>query len=125
MDFFPLWLSVRVALSATALTLLSGVPLAWLLARKRFPGRHALEAVVVLPLGLPPTVLGDYLLVVIGYRGPLGRALAAIRLELAFTPGAAVLAACVGAVALGIKSAPAGFEAVGGQLQQAARARGR
>src|SRR5712692_836961 len=105
MDSFPVWLSLRVALSATALTLLTGVPTAWLLARKRFPGRNALEAVVVLPLVLPPTVLGYYLLVVIGYRGPIGRVLAAI--------------------ALVIKSAQAGFETVDRQLEQAARTLGR
>src|SRR2546428_5031772 len=125
MDSFPVWLSLRVALSATALTLLTGVPTAWLLARKRFPGRNALEAVVVLPLVLPPTVLGYYLLVVIGYRGPIGRVLAAIGLELAFTPAAAVLAACVGAIALVIKSAQAGFETVDRQPEQAARTLGR
>src|SRR6266849_2479515 len=113
MDSFPVWLSLRVALSATALTLLTGVPTAWLLARKRFPGRNALEAVVVLPLVLPPTVLGYYLLVVIGYRGPIGCALAAVR------------AACVGSIALVIKSAQAGFETVDRQLEQAARTLGR
>jgi len=125
MDSFPIWLSLRVALSATVLTLLTGVPIAWLLARKRFSGRNVLEAVVVLPLVLPPTVLGYYLLVVIGYRGPIGRGLAAIGLELAFTPGAAVLAACIGSIALVIKSAQAGFETVDAQLEQAARTLGR
>lgn len=125
MDYFPIGLSLRVALSATALTLLAGVPVAWILARRPFPGRSALEAVVVLPLVLPPTVLGYYLLVVVGYRGPVGRALATIGFELAFTPGAAVLAACVGSVALVIKSAQAGFETVDGQLEQAARTLGR
>lgn len=125
MDYFPIGLSLRVALSATALTLLAGVPVAWILARRPFPGRSALEAVVVLPLVLPPTVLGYYLLIVVGYRGPVGRALATIGFELAFTPGAAVLAACVGSVALVIKSAQAGFETVDGQLEQAARTLGR
>src|SRR5207245_11280912 len=77
------------------------------------------------PLVLPPRVLGYYLLVVIGYRGPIGRGLAAIGLELAFTPGAAVLAACIGSIALVIKSAQAGFETVDAQLEQAARTLGR
>lgn len=125
MDLFPLWLSLRVSLTATVLTLAAGVPVAWLLARKRFAGRNVLEAVVVLPLVLPPTVLGYYLLVVIGSRGPVGRALAAAGLELAFTWGAAVLAACVGSIALVIKSAQAGFETVDRQLEQAARTLGR
>jgi molybdate transport system permease protein len=124
-DLFPVWLSLRVSLTATALTLLAGVPLAWLLARKRFAGRNVLEAVVVLPLVLPPTVLGYYLLVAIGSRGPVGRALAVAGLELAFTWGAAVLAACVGSIALVIKAAQAGFETVDQQLEQAARTLGR
>src|SRR5437899_1821716 len=125
MDMFPVWLSLRVALTATALTLVIGIPVALLLARRRFPGKNVLEAAVVLPLVLPPTVLGYYLLLVIGSRGPVGRALAALGLELAFTWGAAVLAACVGSIALVIKSAQAGFEGVDRQLEQAARTLGR
>lgn len=125
MDLFPLGLSLQVALTATALTLLLGTPLAWLLARRRFPGRDLLEAVVVLPLILPPTVLGYYLLLVIGAQGPVGRALAAVGVELAFTWRAAVLAACVGSIALLIKAAQAGFETVDPRLEQAARTLGR
>src|SRR5947208_11333086 len=125
MDLFPVWLSLRVALTGTALTLLIGIPVALLLARRRLPGRNVLEAAVVLPLVLPPTVLGYYLLLVIGNRGPVGRALAALGVELAFTWGAAVLAACVGSIALVIKSAQAGFESVDRQLEQAARTLGR
>ena len=124
MDLFPVWLSLRVSLTATALTLVAGVPLAWLLARRRFPGRNLLEAAVVLPLVLPPTVLGYYLLLAVGRRGPVGQALASVGLELAFTWGAAVLAAAVGSIALVIKSAQAGFETVDRQLEQAARTLG-
>src|SRR6266436_3512495 len=80
MDMFPLWLSLRVALVATALTLVIGIPVALLLARRRFPGKNVLEAAVVLPLVLPPTVLGYYLLLVIGSRGPVGRALRVVGL---------------------------------------------
>src|SRR5919198_4125121 len=112
MDLFPVWLSFKVSVVATGLTVLLGLPLAWALAHRRFPGRDLLEAAVVLPLVLPPTVLGYYLLLVIGSRGPAGRALASIGLELAFTWGAAVLAACVGSIALAIKSGQAGFETV-------------
>src|SRR2546422_11174474 len=125
MDMFPLWLSLRVALVATALTLVIGIPVALLLARRRFPGKNVLEAAVVLPLVLPPTVLGYYLLLVIGSRGPVGRALAALGLELAVTWGAAVLAACVGSIALVIKSAPGGLGGGDRQVGQGGRARGR
>jgi molybdate transport system permease protein len=124
-DLFPVWLSLWVSLSATALTLLVGTPVAWVLARKRFPGRDLLEAFVVLPLILPPTVLGYYLLLAIGRQGPVGRLLASVGMELAFTWRAAVLAAALGSVALLIKSAQAGFETVDPRLEQAARTLGR
>jgi molybdate transport system permease protein len=125
MDLFPLGLSLQVAFTATALTLVGGIPLAWVLARRRFPGRDVLEALVVLPLILPPTVLGYYLLLLIGAQGPVGRALAAAGLELAFTWRAAVLAASVGSIALLVKAAQAGFETVDRRLEQAARTLGR
>jgi len=124
-DLFPLWLSLGVSLTATAFTLVLGVPIAWALARRRFPGRNFLEAFVVLPLVLPPTVLGYYLLVLVGRRGPVGAALATLGIEIAFTWRAAVLAAVVGSIALLIKAAQAGFESVDRQLEQAARTLGR
>jgi molybdate transport system permease protein len=124
-DLFPVGLSLRVALAATALTLVVGLPLAWVLARVRFPGRDALETLIVLPLILPPTVLGYYLLRLIGAQGPVGRVLAAAGLELAFTWRAAVLAAAVASVALLVKAAQAGFETVDRRLEQAARTLGR
>ncbi len=124
-DLFPVWLSLRVALLATLLTLAAGLPLAWLLARRRFPGRDLLEAAVVLPLVLPPTVLGYYLLLLIASQGPVGRVLGAVGIELAFTWRAAVLAAAVGSVALLVKAAQAGFESVDARLEQAARTLGR
>jgi molybdate transport system permease protein len=123
-DLFPLWLSLQVSLTATGLTLLAGVPLAWILARKRFAGRELLEALVVLPLILPPTVLGYYLLLVLGGRAPVGRALAAVGIEIVFTWKAAVVAATVGSIALLIKAAQAGFETVDRRLEQAARTLG-
>ena len=125
MDLFPVRLSLQVSLIATALTLLVGVPVAWLLARKRFPGRDLVDALVISPLVLPPTVLGYYLLVLIGSRGPIGRALGVLGIELAFTWRAAVLAACIGSIALLVKAAQAGFESVDRRLEEAARTLGR
>lgn len=125
LDLFPLWLSVRVSVAATLLTLVAGVPLAWLLARRTFTGRDLLASVVVAPLVLPPTVLGYYLLVLIGSQGPVGRLLERAGIELAFTWKAAVLAGCVGSAPLLIKAAQAGFEGVDARLEQAARTLGR
>lgn len=125
MDFFPVALSLQVSALATILALVIGVPLAWLLARRRFPGRDVLEAAVVLPLILPPTVLGYYLLVLLGSGGPIGRALAALDIDLVFTWKAAVIAACLGAIPLVIKAAQVGFESVDRTLEHAARTLGR
>lgn len=125
MDLFPVTLSLQVSALATILAFLVGVPPAWLLARKRFPGRDVLEAAVVLPLILPPTVLGYYLLVLLGTQGPIGRALAVIGIDLVFTWKAAVIAACLGAIPLLIKAAQSGFESVDRTLEHAARTLGR
>ena len=120
MDFFPVWLSIRVATLATLLTMIAAVPLAWLLARRQFAGRDLVSAALLSPLVLPPTVLGYYLLMLIGSRGSVGRALASWNIELAFTWRAAVLAAALGSCPLLIKTAQAGFESVDRRLEQAA-----
>ena len=124
MDWFPLWLSLRVALLATLLTIALGVPIAWLLARRSFPGRDLIGALLLTPLVLPPTVLGYYLLMTIGARGAIGRALAAWDIELVFTWRAAVLAAAVGSFALIVKTAQSGFESIDKRLEQAAQTLG-
>ena len=124
MDWFPVWLSLKVALLATLMTVIAGVPIAWLMARRRFPGRDLISAALLTPLVLPPTVLGYYLLMLIGARGPIGRLLNQWNVELAFTWRAAVLAAAVGSFALLVKTAQAGFESIDGRLEQAAQTLG-
>ena len=71
-DWFPLWLSLKVAAIATALSLALGLWLAHLLAHRKFRGKELLDAGVALPLVLPPTVLGYYLLVLFGRGGIMG-----------------------------------------------------
>src|SRR5258708_7319655 len=77
-DWFPLLLSLRVALLSTAIVAFVGVALGWLLARRRFHGRELLDAAATLPLVLPPTVLGYYLLVLLGRASPVGRGIEAL-----------------------------------------------
>ena len=126
LDLFPLWLSLRVAACATLFVVVFGVGLAWLLARKRFFGREALDAVVTLPLVLPPTVLGYYLLVVLGRGGPVGQAFEALTGEqLVFTWRGAVVAAAAGAMPLMLKTARAAIAGVDPQLEDAARTLGK
>lgn len=125
-DLAPLALSFRVAGAATLLALLLGVPLAWLLARRRFPGRGALELFVLLPMVLPPTVLGYYLLLIVGRRAPLGRAAEAVfGRPVVFTPAAAVLATLAAASPFLVRAAQAGFEGVDAVYEDAARTLGR
>lgn len=125
MDWFPLRLSLQVSILATVLTIAIGVPLAWVLGKRRFPGRDLLGAAILAPLVLPPTVLGYYLLVLIASGGPLGGLLDRLGIELAFTWRAAVLAGCVGSLPLLVRSVQAGFETVDERLEQAARTLGR
>ena len=117
-----LLLSLKVAGLATAIDLVLGVAVGWLLARRRFPGREFLDTVLTLPMVLPPTVLGYYLLVLIGRRGWLGGWLHdTFGINLIYTWQGAVIAASVVAFPLVFKPARAAFEAVDGQLEQAAR----
>ena len=125
----PLWvtlaLTLKVALWATAINTVFGVAVGWLLARHRFIGRDAVSAVLTLPLVLPPTVVGYYLLVVIGRRGWLGQWLHdSLGINLIFTWQGAVIAATVVAFPLVLTSARSAFEAIDPQLERAARVLG-
>jgi len=121
-----LFLSVRVAAVATFLNALIGIPLAWVLARRRFWGRSFLDLAVTLPLVLPPTVTGYYLIVVLGRRGWLGAPLHALTgWTVAFTWYAAVIAATVMALPLLVRTARAAIEAVDRDLEKAAYTLGR
>ncbi len=71
-DLSALWVTLKLATLTTLILLLVGTPLAWWLARSRWRGKFVLEAVVALPLVLPPTVLGFYLLIALGSQGPIG-----------------------------------------------------
>jgi molybdate transport system permease protein len=120
-----LWLSLKVAGWATAIDLVLGVAVGYALARLRFPGRDILDSVLTLPMVLPPTVLGYYLLVLIGQRGPVGAWLHThFGINLIFSWQGAVIAAAIVAFPLVFKPARAAFEAVDGQLEQAARVLG-
>ncbi len=119
-------LSLRVAVLATVVNGLVGVPLAYLLARRRFAGRALLDLLVTLPLVLPPTVTGYYLIVLLGRRGWLGAPLyAATGWTIAFTWYAAVVAATVMALPLLVRTARAAIESVDRDLEKAAYTLGR
>jgi molybdate transport system permease protein len=124
-DWFPLWLSLRVAALATVISLVLGLALAYLLANHKFRGREVLDALTTLPIVLPPTVLGYYLLVVLGRDSILGRLHEKVwGGPLVFTWQAAVVASTVHAVPLLVKAARAALESVDRSLEDAARTLG-
>jgi molybdate transport system permease protein len=124
-DWFPLWLSLRVASVSTALALVGGLALAWVLANTQFRGRDVLDAVVTLPLVLPPTVLGYYLLVLLGRESWLGALYEGITgSPLVFTWQGAVVAALLHSAPLLIKTARAALESVDHSYERAARVLG-
>ena len=114
-------LSVKVAVVAALASLPVGVAVAWLLARKRFPGKALLDALVHLPLVLPPVVMGYALLVMFGNQGPLGRWLHdTLGITLAFRWTGAALACAVMGFPLMVRAIRLSIENVDRKLEQAA-----
>ncbi len=118
-------LSFRVAVVSTVIVMAVGVWLGWILARKSFAGRELLDAIVTLPLVLPPTVLGYYLLVLLSRSGWLGRVIERLTGQhIAFTWKGAVVAAIIGSLPLVVKTARAAIQSVDPVLEDAARTLG-
>src|SRR6266849_2762876 len=121
-----LGLPIRFAVVATLLNALLGIPLAYVLARRAFRGRALVDLLVTLPLVLPPTVTGYYLIVLLGRRGWLGAPVYALSgWSVAFTWYAAVIAATVMALPLLVRTARAAIESVDRELERAAYTLGR
>ncbi len=122
MDWSPLTISIKVSLAATLLAIVIGVPVAYLLSRRRFQGRAFAQGMVNLPLVLPPTVLGYFLLVLFGRRSELGRAYEAVfHQSLVFTWQGAALAASIASLPLLITQARVAFESVNSDTLDSAR----
>jgi molybdate transport system permease protein len=110
--------------AATLLMLAPGVGLAWLLARRRFPGKAIIETLVSLPLVVPPVATGLILLWIFGRRGPIGGPLEALGVEIVFTPRAVIIAMAVMGLPLLVRTARAGFEQVTRRYEQIAETLG-
>ena len=121
----PLWLTLKVALLATLLAGVAGVTLGWWMARRRFAGHAVVDSFLMLPMVLPPTVLGYYLIVVVGRNGVLGRYLDQwFGINLMFTWQGAVIAASIVSLPLIYKAARAAFEDADPRMVLAARTLG-
>jgi molybdate transport system permease protein len=112
--------SLAMATLATALVVPVGVGVAWLLARRRFVGHALVETLVTLPLVLPPVATGLILLRVLGRRGPLGRLLETLGLEVVFTWRAVIVAMAVMGLPLVVRAARAAFEDVDRRYEEVA-----
>lgn len=125
MTWHPLLLSIEVALAATAISGVLGIALGVLLARPGTRGRDVIDVVVTAPMILPPTVLGYYVLVLIGRSSAIGQWFESMTgTSLVFTPLGAVIAATIGALPMVVKSARAAFEGIDPTLVLAARTLG-
>lgn len=125
MDWDALRLSLQTSLASTALAALIGVPIAWGLSRMRGWPQRILSTAALIPMALPPTVLGYYLLLAVGRNSPIGSALdAAFGFSFVFEWSGAALAAFAVSVPFLIRSAQAGFESVDHTLEDAARTLG-
>jgi molybdate transport system permease protein len=117
-------LSLKVAFWGLALSVPPAIAIAYLLARKRFPGKTLLDAFVHLPLVLPPVVVGFALLVLFGTQGPIGRLLEPLGIVLAFRWTGAALAAGIMGFPLLVRAVRLAIEAVDTRLELAARTLG-
>ena len=126
MDMTALRLSLQIASVSTILAIIVGVPIALLLARVRFRGRGIISALVLVPIFLPPSVMGFYLLQLVGRQSIVGSALERVfDFSLVFHWSGAVLAAFVASTPFLIRTAQAGFESVDLRYEEVARTLGR
>jgi molybdate transport system permease protein len=124
-DWFPIRLTLQVAILATIISLFIGIFIGYLLARKRIPGYNLLDSLISLPLVLPPTVLGYYLLVLLGAHSSIGKLWENIfGSPLVFTWSAAVIAATIHSLPLMVKAARVAIEEVPLEIENAARTLG-
>jgi molybdate transport system permease protein len=116
--------TLMTALAATALMLPPGIALGWCLARRSFPGKTLIETLVSLPLVMPPVATGLLLLWLVGRRGPVGRLLDALGVEVVFTWKAVVLAMAIMGFPLLVRTVRAGFEQVSARYERIAETLG-
>ncbi|MFQ5479697.1 MAG: molybdate ABC transporter permease subunit [Thermodesulfobacteriota bacterium] len=126
MNLFPLYLTIKVSITATVFVAFIGLCLALLLAKKNFVGKNVLDVLIMQPLVLPPTVLGYYLLTLLGRSSFIGSFFSeTLGVELIFTWKGAVIAAVISALPLFVKPTRAAIEGVGREYEDAARILGK
>ena len=121
MDMTPIWITLQLALVSTVILVLLGTPLAWWLAHTRTPFKTGVEALVALPLVLPPTVLGFYLLIALGNNGWIGGAWMSLGgASLAFSFAGLVIGSVLYSLPFVVQPLQNAFEGIGSQPLEAA-----
>ncbi len=123
-DLSPLWISIRTAITATIIVFFLGITAAWFMCRYKGKAKGFLDAILTLPIVLPPTVVGFILLLIIGKNGAIGKALSSIGINIIFTWWATVLAATIVAFPLMYKTSVGAFEQIDVNMLNAARTLG-
>lgn len=123
--FEPIFLSIRVALLATVIAFFLGVLFAYLLTKKKVPGKNIWETILILPMILPPSIVGYLLLKIFGKRGPIGAFLLdTFGIQIVFTWIACVIAATIVALPLMYQNAKGAFQSVDPSYELAAKTLG-
>lgn len=126
MDWSPVFISLRVSIFSTTLAIIVGIPLCWLLTNKNFSGKNLLSSLITLPMVLPPTVIGYYLLILIGRQSSIGVFLFnTFGISLVFTIYGAVIASFIVSLPLLVKTLHGGIEGIDNNLQDVARTLGK
>ena len=126
LSLYPLWLSLKVASCATVLNIFFGTTIAYYLSRHNFPGKNLLDAIIMQPLIMPPTVLGYYLLTALGRQSTLGRFLEDVfGITVVFTWQGAVIAATIASLPLFVKPVRSAIESVDPHIENSARVLGK
>lgn len=124
MDFSPVWISIKTALTSTVVAFFLGIAAAWYVAKYKGKLKGLIDSLLTLPMVLPPTVVGFFLLIVFGKNGPVGKLLYKLGIQIVFSWSATVIAASIVAFPLMYKTARGAFEQVDKNLIYAARTLG-
>lgn len=124
MDFSPLWISIKTAVTATIITFFFGVAAAWFVSKYNGRLKGLIDGLLTLPMVLPPTVVGFFLLLILGKNGPIGKILLAMNTRIIFSWSATVIAASVVAFPLMYKTTKGAFEQIDVNIVNAARTLG-
>lgn len=124
MELSPLWISMKTAFAATIITFFLGIAAAWFAAKYTGKLKGLIDGILTLPMVLPPTVVGFFLLLIFGRNGPIGKLLYSLGTQIIFSWSATVIAASVVAFPLMYKTARGAFEQIDRNLIHAARTLG-